>query len=695
MATHTNRLARETSPYLRQHAHNPVDWYPWGPEAFERARREDKPILLSIGYAACHWCHVMERESFEDPETARLMNTLFVNVKVDREERPDVDHVYMTAVQLLTGRGGWPLTVFLCPDGRPFYGGTYFPPEDRHGLPAFRKVLQAVAQAYREKRHEIDQTAAQLIAALQRVETPEASTTPCDRALLDHAAHRLASLYDPVHGGLQGAPKFPNASIFEYFLQFFAVSGDPRFRDMVEHTLHKMAWGGIYDQLGGGFHRYSVDERWLVPHFEKMLYDNALLARLYLFAYQATHRAEFAQVARETLAYMLRELRSPEGGFYSSQDADSEGEEGKFYVWNPQQVRDVLEPDLAELACRYWDVTDQGNFEHGQSVLHRTLAAEQLAKLYQRPVDEVTLALQEAREKLFLARQRRVPPALDDKILTAWNGLAVSAFALAAEVLGDPMYAEVVRQTLQFLEDRLWPSTGLLSTYAQGIAKYPAHLEDVSFLLQAYLDSFEALQQSRDLERARLLGDELLAHFWDSASAGFFFTSDRQEALVVRSKPVFDGATPSGNSVACRALLRLAHLTGNPTYERHARKVLETYAATMHAQPSGFPSMLCAALFDVVQPWTAVILESRRGAAQDLVRLVRQHYVPHRVLVVASPEDPKGPLPLVRDKTLPPQTEAVAYVCCGFTCSPPVTQPDALAKLLPQPGLPVPNLSIG
>ncbi|GIW44186.1 MAG: thioredoxin domain-containing protein [Candidatus Binatia bacterium] len=686
MAKHTNRLAKETSPYLRQHAHNPVDWYPWGPEAFERARQEDKPILLSIGYSACHWCHVMERESFEDQETARLMNELFVNIKVDREERPDVDHIYMTAVQLLTGRGGWPLTVFLLPDGRPFYGGTYFPPEDRHGLPAFRRVLLAVAQTYKEKRADVLQTAQQLVEALRRVESPDASGGGRDRSLLDHAASRLGSLYDPRYGGLEPAPKFPNTSVFEFFLEYFMLSGDVRYRDMAVHTLENMARGGIYDQLGGGFHRYSVDERWLVPHFEKMLYDNALLVQLYLHAFQAVERPLFARVARETLEYMLRELRSPEGGFYSAQDADSEGEEGKFYVWTREEVMNLLGPEVGELACRYWGVSEVGNFEHGRNVLHVTLEVEQLAKLYDRPVDEVARALERAKRELFAARSRRVPPQRDDKILTAWNGMAVSALALAAEVFEDARYATAVRETLAFVEERLWPPSGLLSTYAEGVAKYTAHLDDVAFLLTAYLDAFEALQDAGYLVRAQTLADELLEHFWDHERAGFFFTSDRHEPLIVRSKPAFDGSVPSGNSMACRALLRLGHLTGKDVYQQRGRALLDAYAATMRAQPSGFAHMLSAAAFDFVQPCEVVIVEAQRNQGAALTRAVRRRYVPYRVLIVAWPGDGKEHLPLVQRKSPPASSGAVAYVCKGLTCSAPVAEPGDLDALLPRPG---------
>lgn len=681
-----NRLIHETSPYLRQHAFNPVDWYPWCEEAFARARAENKPILLSIGYSACHWCHVMERESFEDEETARLMNELFVNIKVDREERPDIDHVYMSAVQLLTGRGGWPLTVFLRPNGTPFYGGTYFPPRDRHGLPSFPRVLRAVAQTYHERPEEIDKTAAQILEALKNIEAaPSGEQVDFEPSLLHQAVDKLAHLYDPEHGGLRGAPKFPNSSIFELFLIYGVSTGNPESLDRVYHTLRQMARGGVYDQLGGGFHRYSVDERWLVPHFEKMLYDNALLVPLYVHAFQCTGEPLFERVARETLAYLMREMRSPEGGFYSSQDADSEGEEGRFFVWRGAEILAVLGSELGELACRYFGVTDVGNFEGNRNVLHVSLTVEQLARLYDVPIDEAARRIEESRRLLFAAREAREKPARDDKVLVAWNGMAISAFACAAEVLGQPEYERVAREASEFVFSRMWKQGRLSSVYAGGQAKGLGHLEDYAFMTTALLDLFELTQEVDLLQRAQKLSEILLEHFWDRDRAGFFFTSDEHEKLVHRAKPIFDGAIPSGNSVACRALLRLAHFTGERRYRDHAVQMLETYAGAMRDQPSGFANLLCAAAFFIDQP-SEVVIVSRDAVGGALLRSVRERYVPHRVLLVCSPGDGKETLPLVQGKE-GVSASSCAFLCHGLACSPPLHSAEelqsALARLSP------------
>ncbi|MBI3785761.1 MAG: thioredoxin domain-containing protein, partial [Deltaproteobacteria bacterium] len=467
MAEHTNRLINETSPYLRQHARNPVDWYPWGDEALARARAENKPILLSVGYSACHWCHVMERESFEDEATARLMNENFINIKVDREERPDIDHIYMNAVQMLTGRGGWPMTMFLTPDGKPFYGGTYFPPEDRHGLPSFKRLLLGVAQAYREKPEDVQRTVGQLMTALGRMEQTAASGQSVDAALVLDAAEKLSRAYDDVHGGIGQAPKFPNEAVFELFLRAYASTQSRSYLDMTLHTLRQMARGGIYDQLGGGFHRYSVDEHWLVPHFEKMLYDNAQLVPLYLAAYQITKDDVFARIARETLDYVLREMRGPEGGFYSTQDADSEGVEGKFFVWDAAEVRQIVGDEVADIVCRYWDITEVGNFEH-RNILHVTLEIEQMAKLFRREANEVCHIIEAARVKLLAAREQRIKPGLDDKMLTSWNALMISAFAKAAEVLDELRYRAAAVEGVAFIEAKLARNDRLLSTYKDG-----------------------------------------------------------------------------------------------------------------------------------------------------------------------------------------------------------------------------------
>ena len=579
MPTHTNRLIHESSPYLRQHAHNPVDWYPWGDEALETARRENKPILLSVGYSACHWCHVMEHESFEDEETARVMNELFVSIKVDREERPDIDHIYMNAVQMLTGRGGWPMTVFLTPEGKPFYGGTYFPPQDRYGMPAFRRVLLGVAQAYREKPEDVQRTVAQLMSGLQHMETPTPSSQPLAPNLVTDAAATLSRAYDERHGGIGQAPKFPNTAVLELFLRTFRNTGEQRYLEMVLHTLRAMARGGIYDQLGGGFHRYSVDDHWLVPHFEKMLYDNAQLVPLYLSSYQLTGDRFFSRVAVETLDYVAREMRSPEGGFYSTQDADSEGEEGKFFLWDVAEVTELLGEDVSEVVCRYWDITEVGNFEH-RNILHVTLEVEQLAKLFRRDLEETQTLLVQARARLFAAREARVPPGRDDKILAAWNALMISAFAKGAEVLGDARYRQVAVDAVAFIENRLRRGDRperLLSVYKDGVAKLNGYLDDYAFFVAALLDVFELVQDRHYLERATQLADAMLAHFWDHETAGFFFTSDDHEALITRSKPAFDGSIPSGNSVAANDLLRLHHYMEKVEYLERAETMLQRF----------------------------------------------------------------------------------------------------------------------
>jgi len=679
VATHTNRLIHETSPYLRQHAHNPVDWYPWGDEAFARARTEDKPILLSVGYSACHWCHVMERESFEDEATARDMNALFVNIKVDREERPDVDHIYMNAVQLITGRGGWPMTMFLTPDGKPFYGGTYFPPEDRHGMPAFRRVLHGVAEAYRQKPEEIQKHVAQLLAGLEQVDALEATDAPPDGQLVVAAAAALSRAYDDVHGGIGQAPKFPNEAVLELFLRAHCVSGEARYRDMVTHTLRQMARGGIYDQLGGGFHRYSVDARWLVPHFEKMLYDNAQLVPLYLAAHQLTGEPLFATIARETLDYVLREMRDPSGGFYSTQDADSEGEEGRYFVWDVAEVRRLLDDGTAEVVERYWDITPEGNFEH-RNILHVSLDIDQLAKLLKRDVDDVRRVLDTARATLLAAREQRVKPHRDDKILTAWNALMITAFARGAEVLGDDRYRTAAVDAVRFLTTTLQQGDRLLSTYKDGVAKLNGYLDDYAFFLAALLDVFEVTQDRTHLDHAGQLADAMLAHFWDPEAGGFFFTSDDHEALIVRSKPTFDGSIPSGNSVAARALLRLYHHTENATYLARAETLLRLFGAAVREQPFGLANMLCAIDFYAQKPREIVVVVPGPGDHPLLTR-IRQTYVPNRTLRVvdASRGDPLPPL--LDGKGLVDGRETV-YVCRNMTCAAPATTWDAVAPLL-------------
>ncbi|GIW11249.1 MAG: thioredoxin domain-containing protein [Dehalococcoidia bacterium] len=527
-----NRLQYETSPYLLQHAHNPVDWYPWGEEAFRRAREENKPVLLSIGYAACHWCHVMERESFEDEATAALMNELFINIKVDREERPDVDQVYMTAVQALTGQGGWPLTVFLTPTGEPFYGGTYFPPEDRHGLPAFRRVLRAVAEAYHTRPGEIAAAAHQITAHLREAQQLNAPPEPLQHAILDQAIRAVLPTFDQVNGGFGGAPKFPQAMTLELLLRQAARTGEVSLRAMVELTLQRMAAGGIYDQLGGGFHRYAVDAAWQVPHFEKMLYDNALLARLYLAAWLFTGEASFRRVAEETLDYVLREMAAPGGGFCSSQDADSEGEEGKYYLWTLGEILDLLGPEDGRLFAAFYGVTAEGNFE-GKNILHGTGTLEEVAARSGVTPEDLQAVLARGRQRLLAAREQRVKPGRDEKVLTSWNGMLLRALAEAAAALGREDYRTAAEETATFLLETLRPQGRLLRTFKDGRAHVLGYLEDYAHLIDGLLALYELTFAPCWLAEAEALADAMLDLFWDESLPGFYDTARDHEQLIV------------------------------------------------------------------------------------------------------------------------------------------------------------------
>ncbi len=676
-----NRLMAETSPYLLQHAHNPVDWYPWGAEALERARREDKPILVSIGYSSCHWCHVMAHESFENAPIADLMNELFVCIKVDREERPDLDHIYMTAVQMLTGHGGWPLTMFLTPAGEPFFGGTYFPPVDRHGMPAFPRVLQGVAQAYREKRDQVRESVAQLRDGLARAEQPPAATAALAPDVAVVAAHALARHYDGEHGGIGGAPKFPNTMVFALFLRAWHAGGDDRFRRMTVDTLHRMAAGGIYDQLGGGFHRYSVDARWLVPHFEKMLYDNALLVRLALETYQATGGdADCRRVVEETLGWVVREMTHPEGGFYAAQDADSEGVEGKYFVWTRDEVMAALGDEAGEIVCRFYDVTDAGNFE-GKNILHRTIDLEQLAALFARALGEVTAIVDDGRARLLARRARRIAPGRDDKILTSWNALMIGAFAEAFKVLGRDDYRVAAERALAFVCTTLHRDGRLLRTFKDGQAKLDAYLDDYAFLLNAVLDVYEATFDLALVARATALAEALLTRFQDPDQGGFFFTSSDHERLVHRPKPAFDGSIPSGNAAAAMGLLRLYHYGGDTRFLEAAERTLRCFSGGMKANPFGFAHMLAAADLYQRKPREIVVIGREDDPARRalLARLHRE-FVPDKIVVAADPAA-RERLPIADGKTQVDGRTTV-YVCHAYTCSAPATEWDAIAPLL-------------
>ena len=648
-----NRLVRETSPYLLQHRDNPVDWYPWGEEALARARAEDKPILVSIGYSACHWCHVMERESFEDAAVAGLMNEHFVCVKVDREERPDIDAIYMEAVQAMTGHGGWPLNAFLTPDGVPFHAGTYFPPQPRHGMPAWPQVLEAVARVWAERRDDVRSQAERIVGRLQGAAHLEAADTDVGSVDLDAAVAALAEGDDAEHGGWGRAPKFPAASVIEFLLR----RGET---EMSLHALRAMAEGGMYDQIGGGFARYSVDEAWVIPHFEKMLYDNALLARAYLHAWQVSGEPFFRRVCEETLDWAIREMRQEEGGFASALDADSEGEEGKYYVWSLDEVRDALGEDLADVAIAYFGMSERGNFEGRNNPV---LAGEDPPRR------------EEIRARLYQARERRVRPGLDDKRLTAWNALMISALADAGAVLGRGDYLQAARDCADFLTTRMRDADGrLLRTYNRGDARLAAYLEDHAFLVEALLTLYEASFDPRWFEEARSVADTMIERFADSERGGFFSTASDHEALIARRKDLEDAPIPSGGSAAAFGLLRLAALTGEHAYEEAAVGALRLLHEVAPQHPTAFGHLLQALDFHLAAVREVALVGDDVAA---LERVVRSAFRPHIVLAGGEP----GGVPLLAGRA-PVEGRPAAYVCERFACRRPVTEPAELDALL-------------
>jgi uncharacterized protein YyaL (SSP411 family) len=681
-----NRLIHEQSPYLRQHAHNPVDWYPWGDEALARAKAENKPILLSIGYSACHWCHVMERESFEDPETARLMNDLFVPIKVDREERPDLDQIYMDAVQAFAGRGGWPLTMFLTPDCGPFFGGTYFPPQDRHGLPGFKRVLLSVAQAYKERAQDVAHNVEKITQAVAAMSGYSGSDVEVPKTIVMEAAAALSRHYDRTYGGLGEAPKFPNSFVFSLFLRALDISADPAMAEMVDRTLIHMAKGGIYDQIGGGFHRYSVDQQWLVPHFEKMLYDNALLARLYLDAARASDRGEFLQTAREIFDYVLREMTSPEGGFYSTQDADSEGEEGKFFIWTQEEVRAVVGPDLAPIAERYFDVTAEGNFE-GKNILHRTIDIADAAALFHLKPEEMEERIAEIKRRLFAAREHRVKPGRDDKMLAAWNGLMIGAMAEGFVVLAEPRLLQAAARAADFVMTKMWDGRTLKRSCKDGVARFNAYLEDYATMANALLDLYEASLDTKYIVQARSLIDAVVERFADRANGGFFFTAEDHERLITRPKPMFDGSTPSGNSEAVMALLRLHAYSGEEKYLREAERTIKLFGGLMMQQPMGFAHMIEAVDFYYRGAVQLVLVGDPRSAEfKEWRERIGLEYLANRALFAVDPAAPQaGLVPEAARGKAQVNGRLTAYVCRNFTCSAPQTSLSGLEAELKHP----------
>ncbi|WP_420627596.1 thioredoxin domain-containing protein [Candidatus Leptofilum sp.] len=674
-----NKLAQESSPYLLQHVDNPVDWYSWDEEALHRARHEDKPILLSIGYAACHWCHVMAHESFEDPTTAAFMNKHFVNVKVDREERPDLDAIYMQAVVAMTGQGGWPMTVFLTPDGQPFYGGTYFPPAPRYGMPSFIQLMQGIINAWQTKRQEILQSAGDITKHLRRTAVLTGEEDVLTPGMFGKATAALAQTFDHERGGFGGAPKFPPSMTVEYLLQSFVLHKDSRTLHMAETTLKKMAYGGMYDQLGGGFARYSTDIHWLVPHFEKMLYDNALLARVYLHAYQVTEEPLYRRIAEETLDFVVRELRHEAGGFYSSYDADSEGEEGKFYTWSAPEIEGYLGED-AELFKLYYGVTETGNWE-GTNILNIQKELDEVAWAAKMSEKEAAERLAAAKQKLYDIRAQRIWPGLDDKVLTAWNGLMLATFAEAGRVLNRPDYTETAVRNAQFLYKTMRTGDGrLLRTWKSGSeAKYNGYLEDYAYLADGLLALYQTTFDEQWFTWAHELAEMMRTHFYDADHGGFFDTSDDHEALIHRPKDLQDNAVPSANAMAAQVLLKLSLYLGNQNYWDVAETAVSSLYGAMVQHPNAFAHWLCTAVFITSQPKEVAIIGD--PAAPDTQALIHTTFAAFRPNLMVAAGEASSQIPLLTERQRL-EDKATAYVCRHFVCQQPVNTPEALAAQL-------------
>ena len=700
--SHTNRLAREKSPYLLQHAHNPVDWFPWGAEAFAKARQENKPILLSIGYSTCHWCHVMERESFEDENTARYLNEHFVSIKVDREERPDVDQIYMTFIQAMSGQGGWPLNVFLTPELKPFYGGTYFPPDPRYGRPSFVQVLQNISQLWEARHGDVLNSAAELHQRLENYAEKEATNAPAlTTAALHNAARQFKAEYDPKHGGFGGAPKFPRPSEPAFLLGYGTRFKDDEAVRMVLHTSERMAGGGMYDQIGGGFHRYSVDAEWLVPHFEKMLYDNAQLLHLYLDAWLVSGETRYADVARDIIRYVLRDMTHPEGGFYSAEDADSEGKEGKFYCWTRDELSKLLNREEFNIAVRYFDVTEKGNFvDHSDP---NPLPGQNVLSVVESKLSDAEKALLDsAKKRMFEARSKRVRPHLDDKILSSWNGMMLGALARAYAVLGDEVYRTAAEKNLAFIQAKLWvPSqraagilpaeqtTGQRADFRQDAGSTLYHrwrdgerdnvqlLDAYAFLLAGVIDLYEATLEPKHLEFALALAETMLARFYDKDDGGFWQAPPDASDLILRVKEDYDGAEPSGNSVAILALLKLGAITDRKDFKQAAEKSLRLFANRLYQLPQAVPYLLRGLDYFLEEPQRVLIVGDPTSAkTRALIRAAHSVYQPNKVVLGnAGPVEPFA-------RTLPAKDAPAVFLCTGTVCQPPTSDPDKLRQVM-------------
>jgi uncharacterized protein YyaL (SSP411 family) len=691
-----NRLSSETSPYLLQHAYNPVDWYPWGDEALQRAKKEDKPIFLSIGYSACHWCHVMAHESFEDNEVARIMNDNFISIKVDREERPDIDDIYQRACQLATGTGGWPLSVFLTPDQKPFYVGTYFPKDgsSHYNMPGFKNILLQLADAYKNKKSDIQAASGEFTHALSQVamdlvvRADVIEKISLERSILDEAAVGLLQMGDKIYGGFGHAPKFPNPSNLMFLLRYYDISGINRFRDFVILTADKMAEGGIHDHLGGGFARYATDQKWLIPHFEKMLYDNALLSQLYGELYQITKSESYLQVMRKILDYVIKEMTDPEGGFYSAQDADSEGEEGKFYLWKKNEIESIIgDQEVSDIFCERFGVTQGGNFE-GRNILHVGVSTATLAKNHDKSPERILEILDYASAKLFAAREARVKPGRDEKILTSWNGLMISGFAKGYAVTGDKKYLNAAKNAMKFIESKLSSHDGRLRrTYKDGQSKLNGYLEDYAFYVSGLLDLFAANSKEEYLSKSTQYTDFMLQHFWDEKEGNLFFTSDDHEQLISRTKNFYDLAIPSGNSIAASNLLRLYHYSQKKVYLDNAVRIMKAGSRSAAENPFGFGQMLNSIYLYVKKPVEVTIISNDNGNNSmnntSLATWINKQFLPNGILGTVHIDE----LEKLQDYAFfkgrqPQESRETAYVCKNFSCSLPIESVDVLQREL-------------
>ena len=690
-----NRLIHESSPYLLQHAYNPVDWYPWGQEALSRAKSEDKPIFLSIGYSACHWCHVMAHESFENEDTAKMMNANFINIKVDREERPDIDDIYQRVCQLATGNGGWPLSVFLTPDQKPYYVGTYFPADGRYGIPSFASVLNQMSQSYQTSKQQVDSAASEFMQSLSSMAMDieeQGQHLDIDRSVLDEAGVGLLQMADPAYGGFGNAPKFPNVSNLLFMLRYYDISRIGRFRDFVMFTANKMAAGGIHDQLGGGFSRYSTDRKWLVPHFEKMLYDNALLTQLYAELYQISGVESYLQIVESTLEFVIREMTSPEGGFYSAQDADSDGEEGKFYVWSKGEIVESLgDSTISDIFCDYYGVTEGGNFE-GKNILSIVTSLNSLSQKYGLDPNSIEKIIKNAREKLFEIRDRRTRPGTDDKILTSWNGLMISGFAKGYRITNNKKYLDYALKAINFIETKIAADdeARLRRTFKNGISRLNAYLDDYAFYINGLLDVFEVDCKAEYLEKALNYTDFMLKHFWDSSSGNLFLTSDDHEQLIIRTKNFYDLAIPSGNSMAAYNLLRLFHIVQNKDYLKKAEQIIKSASTPAVKNPFGFGQLLVTmSMYFKKSPLEIVIIQrATKEPAYKMTSWLNKQYLADGISVVIRDMTQLEKLqkyPLFADRTASLEKEdraEVALVCKNFACSLPIYSVEELQRTI-------------